>query len=412
VEHEIRPLTPDDVRPFLRAEHIPFGIVIEDKDLDWASPLVEPDRSFSVVDGGRIVGTAGANSFELTLPGGASIPVAGVTMVGVLPTHRRRGILAAMMRHQLDDVHRRGEAVAVLTASEYVIYRRYGYGPASYGQSFELQTSRAAFATDVEDAGRLALLDADAAAKILPALHERIRRRRPGDISRRPVDWDLRFLDPEVLRGGASRRFIVLHESASGEPDGFLTYRINRSAADGAAGNRLIVDELMALDDAVVAALWRFALDVDLVAIVAARHRAMDDVLPLRLLDRRRLRLTEVADLLWCRLVDVAAALRARRYATTGELVLEVSDEFCPWNTGTYVVEAGPDGARCERVDGGRREADVFFEAGELGAVYLGGTRFADLARAGRIEERVAGAAAAADAMFAAERAPWLTSNF
>ena len=128
VEPQIRPVTPEDVPAFVRAEFAPFGILPEDRDLAWACALVEPERSFTVVDAGRIVATAGAYSFELTLPGGPSLPVAGVTNVGVLPTHRRRGLLRAMMRHQLDELHGRGEPIAVLTASQSLLYSRYGYG--------------------------------------------------------------------------------------------------------------------------------------------------------------------------------------------------------------------------------------------------------------------------------------------
>ena len=413
MEHEIRPLAPEDVVAFVRAEFMPFGIIPEDKDLAWACAMVEPERSFTVVDAGRIVATAGAYSFDLTLPGGVSLPVAGVTNVGVLPTHRRRGILRAMMRHQLDELHEAGEPIAVLTASESLLYGRYGYGMASTGQSFEVETAHSEFAEPLADAGRLDLLDSAGAAKVLPALHEQIRRRQPGDISRRSAYWDLYFADPEVLREGASRRFHVLHESSSGEPDGFLTYRITRAWPDRQAHNRLVIDDLMALDHTIEAALWRLALGVDLVGTVEAPLRAMDDPLRLRLMDPRRLKVTHVGDLLWCRLVDVAGGLAARRYATTDALVLDVVDDFCPWNTGAYRLETTAAGeASCHRVSATSVAPDLALGVTELGAAYLGGTRFTDLARAGRVDERVPGALARADALFAAERAPWLTTGF
>ena len=243
-------------------------------------------------------------------------------------------------------------------------------------------------------------------------MEHQIRRRQPGDISRRSVYWDLYFADPDVLREGASRRFHVLHESPSGEPDGFLTYRVTRAWPDRQPGNRLEIDDLMALDHTVEAALWRLALDVDLVGTVEAPLRAIDDPLRLRLLDPRRLKVTHVGDLLWCRLVDVAEGLAARRYATSDTLVLDVVDDFCPWNTGVYRLEVVAGEAACERVPASSVDPDLVLGVTELGAAYLGGTRFTDLARAGRIDERAAGALARADALFAAHRAPWLTTGF
>ena len=82
-------------------------------------------------DGDRIVGGAGAFDYAMSVPGGASIPAAGVTVVGVLPTHRRRGALAALMAAQLDDSRARGDVAAYLWASEATIYGRFGYGLAS-----------------------------------------------------------------------------------------------------------------------------------------------------------------------------------------------------------------------------------------------------------------------------------------
>ena len=99
----------------------------------------------AAVDEGRIVGGAGAFSFRTTVPGGAVVPSAGVTVVGVLPTHRRRGILRSMMRLQLDDAHERGEALATLFASEETIYGRYGYGRATLALELKISRIRGAY---------------------------------------------------------------------------------------------------------------------------------------------------------------------------------------------------------------------------------------------------------------------------
>ena len=104
------------------------------------------------------------------------------------------------------------------------------------------------------------------------------------------------------------------------------------------------------------------------------------------------------------RVVDVADALGRRRYTSVARVVLEVLDRFCPWNDGAYALEGGPDGASCERIDA---PADLVCSTNDLGAVYLGGSSFRQLQRAGFVEERTAGALARADAMFAWDPAPW-----
>src|SRR5438105_11399722 len=93
--------------------------------------VLDHERMHAAWDDGKIVGGAGAFTFEMTVPGG-TVPTAGVTVVGVYPTHRRRGVLRSMMRAQLDDVHERGEPLAALWASEETIYGRFGYGLASW----------------------------------------------------------------------------------------------------------------------------------------------------------------------------------------------------------------------------------------------------------------------------------------
>ncbi len=116
---------------FLRVDELAFGYDATDEENELDRTLREPKRMIAARVGGEMVGIAGAYSFDMTVPGG-SAPMAGVTWVGVLPTHRRRGVLTAMMRHQLHDLHEsQGEAVAALYASESVIYGRFGYGQAS-----------------------------------------------------------------------------------------------------------------------------------------------------------------------------------------------------------------------------------------------------------------------------------------
>src|SRR4051794_22461465 len=100
--------------------------------LDEPPPVAELDRTLGLWEGDRVVATAGIYSRRLSVPG-AVVPCAGVTWITVAPTHRRRGVLTAIMRRQLDELHeRQGEPVAALWAAEYPIYGRFGYAPATF----------------------------------------------------------------------------------------------------------------------------------------------------------------------------------------------------------------------------------------------------------------------------------------
>jgi predicted acetyltransferase len=321
----------------------------------------------------------------------------------VAATHRRQGILRQMMRRQLDDVHDSGETIAGLTASESLIYGRFGYGQASAMQTVRVVTRASSFSRPVDDAGRFTILDRAEAAKVLPDLHERIRAGQNGDNSRDRAWWNVFLSDPRVMRHDRSALFLLLHETPAGEPDGYASWRIKD--LDSEDGNELFVEDLRALSPDTEAALWRFVFDIDLVGEVVAGHRPLDDPLRWRLLDPRRVVVTEQRDMLWLRLVDVVAGLGSRSYATDDDLAVELADEFCPWNTGTWLLAGGS----CSETS---RPGDLRLTARDLGAAYLGGVRFSTLARAGRVEELKAGALTRADAMFATERLPWTTRDF
>jgi predicted acetyltransferase len=407
---EIRPVTEDEFPAFVAAEHVAFSEELKPERLEAIRAIAEIDRTLAAFDRGRIVGTAGAGSWELTVPGPAIVPAATITAVAVLPTHRRRGVLTALMARQLDDVLDRGEAVAVLTASESIIYGRFGYGLATWAMAFAIDRLHAGLARPVGVDGRVVMLDKDEAAKRIPDLYEELRHRHLGALSRPPGWWADYFRDPEDDRYGASSRFYALHESDTGEADGFVAYRVKKSwMDDGVPAGETQVYELYGAGPAVRTALWQFCLGVDLTATLSCSNAPIDEPLRWMLSDPRRLRVTGVADWLWARLVDIPAALGARRYTSPVRLVLDVEDSFKPHNTGRYELVAGPDGAECQRTDS---EPDLALSVADLGALYLGGVGCTALARAGRIEERRPGALAAGDALFTTADAPWCSTEF
>lgn len=408
---EIRTGAADEARALHEVLGVAFGEGLTDEQHDDEMTWFEPDRSVAAVEDGSFVGAAGAYTFDLTLPGATTIPVAGVTWVGVLPTHRRRGILSRMMAHQLDDVVAREEPVAVLTASEGTIYGRYGYGVANSWRRAEIDTRRSAFVSDPAPApgSRIRMLTRDEATKVLPGVYDTYRRAQPGAISRNAGYWDRYFRDRESWRDGASGRFYAIHESPSGAADGYTAYRVKETWTPAAPTNLLLAMDVVTADPEVEAALWRFLLDIDLIGTCRCWNRPLDDRLEWRLVDWRAYAVTEVADWLWVRVLDVPAALSARRYRIDGSVVVEVVDPFRPANDGRYRLVGGPDGAECTRTED---DADLALGIAELGSIYLGGVVTSTLARAGRVQELTDGAAATADAMFASHPLPHCITGF
>ena len=407
---ELRPIVDEEYPAWSRTVERAFGAQPSEQEVEDWRLVFERDRSLAVFDGPDIVATTGAISFDLTLPGGTVTPVAGVTAVAVRTTHRRRGLLRALMERQLDDVAARGEALAVLTASESLIYGRFGYGLASTNAWCRIDTAGTDLARRPDAGGRLRQVERDEATRSIPVVYDRARTRHPGALSRSDRYWQRWFLDREQWRQGASARFYVLHVDAAGAPDGYLAYRAKEGDwGHGLADGTVIVEELDAVDDEVEAALWQYVLDIDLVRHVRADARPVDEPLRWRLADPRRLQTSALFDHLWVRLLDVPAALSARRYAVDARLVAELRDPFRPSGEGRYVVDGGPDGAECRPTTS---DPDLVLGVAELGALHLGGVTATTLARAGRVEERSAGALRVADAFFPSSPAPWCCTPF
>ena len=403
---QIRRITEDEFVPFLLASELASGDVPDRDEIERERSIAEPDRNFAAFDGPDIVGTAGAFTMPMTVPGGPLV-IGYPTLVGVLPTHRRRGIAATLMRVLLDDARGRGEPLSVLYASEGGIYGRYGFGLGTIGVRLRIDTARSAFVRGYEASGRIRLVDRERAAKEILAVHEATRLAISG-----MVHLDERRLAYVIgHEHGAERErstFFALHEGATGV-DGYAMYKVAQDWHEGTPNSTLRVRDLVASNPGAYADLWRFVLDVDLVSFVEASNRPSDEPLFHLVREPRRLR-ARMYDNLWVRLVDVPSALAARRYAVTGRLVLEVADPFCPWNGGRYALEAAEGGAAV--VNSTTDAAEIACTASDLGATYLGGTSFRELHRAGRVEQRAEGALARADAMFGWDPAPWSPYEF
>ncbi|WP_216215000.1 GNAT family N-acetyltransferase [Amycolatopsis aidingensis] len=393
--YPLRPITDGEFTAWARMIADTYGIDRTEAEIANQRAATELDRTVAAFEGEAPVGGASLYRRLLTVPG-AVLPVAGVATVGVTPTHRRRGILTAMMRRQLTDLHERGaEPVAALRPAEAPIYGRYGYGPATRGNQFRCDKSAMSFRPGVDfGEGSIRLLDRAEARPLIERVYEEVRTTVVGWPDRQDVHWNVRLYDEPEAREGASRFRFAVHREPDGRATGYALYR----HAEGTVR----VEELAAVSRTAYAALWRFLAGIDLVRWIEYEG-ALDDPLPHLLTDPRAARSWPV-DRIWVRLVEVDRALAARRYAIPLDVVLEVRDEFCPWNTGRYRLRAEGDEAGCERT---RAAADLELGSTELGAAYLGGTTLASLAAAGQVRELRPGALARASTAFRHGREPF-----
>jgi predicted acetyltransferase len=405
---EIRTPSPDDVRRFLDVSAKAFQEELRAEDAERDERVVERERMFAAYDGEQIVGTAADFGLTLTVPGG-ELPAAGVTLVGVLPTHRRRGILNQLMRAELDAIVARGEPLAILWASEEPIYGRYGYGMATLRTAMEAERDRMRFRGDPQPVGRVRLLDEEEeAARVVPPIYDRVRRETPGMFERTEAWWrEYRLPDPEHHRHGAGPRYFAVLE-LDGVDEGYARYRVKDEWRDGVSASSLRVIEAITTSPLAERELWRYLFGVDLVHKIEAWHVPADHPLFLLVTEPRRLRL-RTGDGLWLRVVDVERALAGRSYAADGAVTFELVDAFLPANAGVWRLEASGGEARVTREAG---EPELRLDVSDLGSVYLGAFTFAQLARAGRVEEVAEGALERADALFRTARAPWCPEIF
>jgi predicted acetyltransferase len=380
-----------------------FGMTPTQERMERFQELITPERMHAAWSDGTIVGGAAAFGFNVTVPGG-DLPTAGVSVVGVYPTHRRRGVLRALMRAQLEDAHERGEPLAALWASEESIYGRFGYGLAGFCGEISLPHEYTAFAQPVEPAGTLRFLEPEEALEALPPVFERIRVQWPGMFSRSRLWWEQREVaDPEERRDGAGPKRWIAYER-DGAIDGYAVYRHRPGWEAGSTVAELRVVEALGATPQALRDIWAYLLAIDWKATVKASLLPPDHPLFLLLATPRRMRY-RMGDALWVRVVDVGAALSGRRYLDDGALVLDVVDDFCPWNEGRWKLADGS----AVRTD---EEADVRLPVQSLGSALLGGISFSALARAGRVEELKEGALRRGDAQLRWDRHPWCPEIF
>ncbi len=275
----IRTIAEDEFEEWSRAEARGFGFHATDEYVEVARTFAETDRTFGAFDGTDIVGTTTTRTSELTVPGG-TVPLGYIDDVSVFPTHRRRGILTRMMRAQLDQMHERGEPLSALTASESLIYGRFGFGLATWTEQWKIDRRHTALQSRAGAGGKTEFIDPDTALSEWPRLHHRLRRDRLGMVRYSDEYWQAALLDSESQRRGASAFFHVAY-LRDGMVSGLCTYRIR--------GGEVLVVFLLGEDPGVELELWQYCFSIDLMNEIHGFNRAVDDPLTHLLDDVRRL---------------------------------------------------------------------------------------------------------------------------
>ncbi len=399
---EVRPaLNADEFGRAVDAIGLYFGAPVTEERIDRFKQVLPFDRMHAAFENGEIVGGAGAYPFELSVPGNV-LRCGGVSVVGVYPMHRRRGVLRAMMDAQLRDIHEREEPIASLWASEETIYGRYGYGLAAWCGAINLQRQWNAYSQPFERRGRVRFVTPEEAAQLFPPVWDALMRERTGVFQRTKAWWELRRLRIRDEEKANPKHFVVLE--LDGSVQAYAIYRQLPNFEDGSPNARLEVSEVVGTTPQATAEIWRFVLDVDLYGTLECSLLPVDHALFTLLANPRRARY-RMGDSLWMRLVDVGAALSGREYAADGSIVFEVRDAVCPWNEGRWKLEGGS----AARTDA---KADLALDVGDLGSAYLGAVSFAQLREGLRLEELSGGAVQRADAIFEWRPLPWCPEIF
>ncbi len=406
---EIRPIRDDELPAFIDAQSAPF---LERPDFakvaEEVRGLWELSRCWAAVEGDHIVGTLRTFAAAVTVPAAVQLPATAVTSVGVLPTHRRRGILRSLMAAEHAAARDRDEAVGLLYAAEYPIYGRFGYGPATRSATWTIDTRAARFPNPAT--GRVELVTPSPAARDrVRDVFKRWHGCQVGEIGRRDYSWDFSLGLREQAWGTKWKGFLALHTDDSGALDGYVRYRTEEKWEHNVPRGTATVDDLIALTPEAYAALWQYVASMDLVVTVKAEGRSPSERLPWLLADARAANQADAGDAMWLRLLDVPLALGARVYERQVDIVLEAVDPEAPSGRVRVRLQGGPDGAAARPTSD---PPDLTLDVAALGAAYLGGSRLRDAVLASGFDEHRRGSLAEADAAFRTADEPWCATFF
>ena len=421
---EIRSAKNNEHDSFVKAGSIAFGENPSgiSQESDWGLNGRDFQRTVCAFDGTEMIGVSYVFDHQIRIPG-TSVSSAGLAGVGVMPTHRRKGALNGIMRKIIDGAKERGDVLATLWASEASIYGRYGFSIGAFHDSFTLHRAYSRLNSDLDPKGHVDFIEISTAKDLLPSVHNKVFHVRNGVIRRDEYLWDLwvqkyKKLEPKT------KTFLVGYSSDE-KIEGYALYSLESrdlqnpgsepryiggllESSDPEEEHRMNIIEMMSTNDEAYLALWKFLLGVDRVNSYRASKRPVDDPL-IWLLEHPDMMRKSLTSMHWVRIIDVVSALDARKYFTEDNLVIQIYDDFCPWNQLRILLEVGNDGSN---VSISTRSPDISLSTKEIASIFLGGVKLRTLAINGRVQENKSGAIERLDSMFATSQAPWCPEGF
>jgi predicted acetyltransferase len=373
-----------------------------------------PERAWAVRSGGQIVATFATLDRRVTLIGAAhetpDLPLDAVTAVTVAPTHRRRGLLRAMMIASMRAARERGDPLSGLIAAEWPIYGRYGYAPATSATDWILHRSRRGSEV-AGDPSRLRHVEAAELRELAPAVFAVERRQRGGQLDRDASYWHWRLGADEHEALEPLPHNLLVHDGPDGA-DGVVAWTSTRDSQLLFPRGVAEVPMLIAASPEAYRDIWAYLSGLDGIDEVHIGNRPVDEPVRWLLPDARTLEATRHYDFLWLRILDPVAVLSTRRYAADGELVLEIVDDAMDGFAAGRVRLSVQDGAaQCAAAGPGAR-VDVRLSQRRLVSILLGGFTPGELALGGGVEEQTPGTCDRLRAMLAAPVAPWNATWF
>lgn len=410
----LRRITRAEIGPWCDAMAVGFLDVPDPARYPFIETVFDEQRSTAAFDGNRIVGTYASFSTNVTLPGGGVAPANAVAGVTVLPTHRGRSILRSALSTDLEEAHERGESVAILNASEFTIYARFGFGVATESMNVEIDTVGIKFRpSPANSIGRtIELVEADAGTAICEPVYAAVQGSRAGVIGRDGARWQQAFGLATVPEKWLWKGHTAVARNAKGRVDGFVRYHGASEWGTGRPNSTLIVDELISATPVAHRQLLDYLCSMAWVTKVTMDDRPIDDDSHLYVRDERRVNRSNRFDQLWARILNVPKVLTTRSYEGSERVTIEVKDTGLTeagYAAGRFTLDATPEGTTCRR---SRSKPDVTMDVCDLSSILFGGTSFAALERTGRVDEHRAGSALKVDRLFRTTQAPWNPTHF
>ncbi|MEU2340152.1 GNAT family N-acetyltransferase [Streptomyces sp. NPDC013172] len=367
-----------------------------------------PGELIGAYDGERCVGTLRCSPYELSVPGGTTIPAAGITNVAVVHTHRRQGILHTMMKTALQSAAQSGRAIAILIPTEYTLYGRYGFGPSIRSRRIEVDNTGGGTLRDQVESdhkGEIRNITAEETRHIGPQLYDRFRETQVGATQRKSAWWS-NLTEEWFLTRRAVQPFYVTFRDSRGDTTGLVVYSATLLESERKIRFNLNVVENIFLNQESRDALWRFIFSLDNVSHVAISNIAIDDPIT-ELLREPSLATTQFSHTAWLRILNLPEVLSARTYARDGRLRIKVNDQqgYCD---GSWEISVTDRKALVSPVSG---SVDIEIGIDSLASLYMGGGNAMTLCSAALIKEHSPGSTMLLNEMFRTPVAPWLPPN-